>query len=127
MPKTKPPRARAASRVAPKPPQAYSDFIARYPDLGRAWDMIGAAGDRGPLDERTARLVKLGIAMGAFREGAVRSGVRKALALGIGRDEIEQVVALAAGTLGLPSTVAIDSWIQGLLATPGESAPKKKR
>ncbi len=127
MPKTKPARARAASQAAPKPPQAYSDFIARYPDLGRAWDLIGAAGDRGPLDERTARLVKLGIAMGAFREGAVRSGVRKALALGIGRDEIEQVVALAAGTLGLPSTVAIDSWIQGLLATPGEAVSPKKR
>ncbi len=113
----KPPAAARAAR-APKPPQAYSDFIARYPELGRAWDAIARAGEDGPLDERQARLVKLGIAIGAFREGAVRSGVRKALAMGIGRDEIEQVVALAAGTLGLPSTVAIDSWVQPLLEAP---------
>lgn len=105
-------RAGRAVRVAASPPRAYSDFIARYPELGQAWDTIWAAGRRGPLDERTARLVKLGIAMGAFREGAVRSGVRKALALGIAREEIEQVVALAAGTIGLPSTVAIDTWVQ---------------
>jgi alkylhydroperoxidase/carboxymuconolactone decarboxylase family protein YurZ len=110
---------RASAEPSPKPPQAYSDFIARYPDLGRAWDTIAKAGERGPLDERTARLVKLGIAVGAFREGAVRSSVRKALALGIGRDEIEQVVALAAGTLGMPSTVAIDSWVQPVLVSRG--------
>lgn len=112
----KPTRATPTARSSDKPPQAYSDFIARYPDLGRAWDLIGQAGEHGPLDERTARLVKLGIAIGAFREGAVRSGVRKAIKLGIGRAEVEQVVALAAGTLGMPSTVAIDSWVQPLLA-----------
>lgn len=106
-----------------KPPQAYSDFIARYPDLGRAWDLIGKAGEQGPLDERTARLIKLGIAIGAFREGAVRSGVRKAMKLGIGRAEIEQVVSLAAGTLGMPSTVAIDSWVQPLLAAADAPSP----
>ncbi|MFN7953226.1 MAG: carboxymuconolactone decarboxylase family protein [bacterium] len=127
MPKAKPTRSRASSKSLPKPPPAYSEFIARYPDLGRAWDLIGQAGERGPLDERTARLVKLGIAMGAFREGAVRSGVRKALALGIGRAEIEQVVSLAAGTLGLPSTVAIDSWIQGLLAPAPDAPPRGQR
>lgn len=109
-------RARSGLRGATSPPRAYSDFIARFPELGQAWDTIGEAGRRGPLDERTVRLVKLGIAMGAFREGAVRSGVRKALALGIAPAEIEQVVALAAGTLGLPSTVAIDTWVQPLLA-----------
>lgn len=119
----KPTRARPSTPPPDQPPRAYSDFIARYPDLGRAWDLIGQAGDKGPLDERTARLVKLGIAIGAFREGAVRSGVRKALKLGIGRAEIEQVVALAGGTLGMPSTVAIDSWVQPLLAAAEAPSP----
>lgn len=116
--RSKPKRAKPSAQVSatPKPPQAYTDFIARYPELGKAWDTIAKAGEKGPLDPRTARLVKLGIAMGAFREGAVRSGTRKALAMGIGIAEIEQVVAMAAGTLGLPSTVAIDSWIQGIVA-----------
>jgi alkylhydroperoxidase/carboxymuconolactone decarboxylase family protein YurZ len=98
--------------AAPKPPKAYEDFVQKYPKLGQAWDLIGEAGKDGPLDDKTARLVKLGVAMGAMREGAVHSGVRKPLAAGIARREIEQVVALAAGTLGLPATVAIYSWIR---------------
>ena len=61
------------------------------------------------------RLIKLGIAIGAMRESAVHSSVRKALALGITQQELDQVVALAAGTLGLPSTVAIYSWIRDVL------------
>ncbi|GMV42919.1 MAG: hypothetical protein AMXMBFR64_46350 [Myxococcales bacterium] len=102
----------------PKPPKAYDDFVTRYPKLQQAWDLINDAGSAGPLDERQARLVKLGIAVGAMREGAVRSSVRKALALGIEREAIEQVIALAASTLGMPSTVAIHSWVRPLLDDP---------
>lgn len=100
---------------APKPPKAYDDFIAKYPKLGTAWDNISEAGRQGPLDERTARLVKLGVSVGAMREGAIRAGVRKALAMGIPREEIEQVIALAAGTVGMPSTVAVYSWSRDIL------------
>lgn len=95
----------------PKPPQMYEDFVTRYPKLGAAWEAIHEAGKDGPLDEKTARLVKLGIAIGAMREGAIHSSVRKALALGVTRVEIEHVVGLAAGTLGLPATVAVYSWV----------------
>lgn len=96
----------------PKPPKTYQEFIKRFPKLGEAWDKIAQAGQDGPLDEKTARLVKLAIAIGAMREGAVHSSVRKARALGIGSAEIEQVVALAAGTLGMPATVAVYTWTQ---------------
>ena len=99
----------------PEPPAAFREFITRYPDLGRAWELMGQAGKDGPLDERTARLIKLGIAIGAMREGAVHSGVRKALALGIEPTAIEQVVALAAGTIGLPSAVATFSWVRDVI------------
>ena len=99
----------------PKPPKTYREFIGRYPKLGQAWDLIAEAGQEGPLDERTCRLVKLGIAIGALREGAVHSGVRKAVGMGISAEEIEQVVALAAGTLGLPSTVAAYTWARDVL------------
>ena len=91
---------------------AYSDFIGRYPDLGKAWELIGQTGGDGPLDAKTARLVKLAIAIGAMREGAVHSSVRKAVAAGIDREAVEQVVALAAGTMGLPSTVAVFTWVR---------------
>ena len=95
----------------PEPPSQYSAFVARFPKLGEAWEAIHDAGADGPLDERTRRLVKLAIAVGAQRTGAVHSSVRKARAMGISDAELEQVVALAAGTLGLPATVAAWTWL----------------
>src|SRR5205085_4026480 len=105
-----------AMSKSPRPPKTYVEFIKRYPKLEVAWRAINEEGQDGPLDDRTARLVKLGIALGAMREGAVHSNVRKALAMGIGVEEIEQVVALAAGTLGLPSTVAVYTWVRDVIA-----------
>ena len=86
----------------PKPPKVYQEFVGRFPALARAWDAINDAGAGGPLDPRTRRLVKIAASMGAMREGAVRSGVRKARAEGISLEEIEQLVPLVAGTIGLP-------------------------
>ncbi|MCA9541005.1 MAG: carboxymuconolactone decarboxylase family protein [Myxococcales bacterium] len=101
--------------TAPKPPKTFRAFIATHPRLGEAWDLIHQAGGEGPIDVRTARLIKIGIAMGAMREGAVHSGVRKALAMGITADEIQQIVALCAGTLGMPATVANFAWVNDVL------------
>ena len=94
-----------------KPPKAYAAFIRRFPAIGEAWQLVGAAGKDGPLDEKCARLVKLGISIGAMREGAVHAGVRKAIAVGASRAEIDQVVALAAGSIGFPAVVAVHSWV----------------
>ncbi|MCB1175047.1 MAG: carboxymuconolactone decarboxylase family protein [Leptospiraceae bacterium] len=94
-----------------QPPQAYREFIAKYPQLGEAWELLAAAGKEGPLDATTQRLVKFAIAIGAGKEGAAHASVRKARKLGIAREELEQVVALAASTLGLPSAVAANKWI----------------
>lgn len=107
-------------RDQPKPPEAYEHFIATHPHLKTAWEAIAEAGKQGPIDERTQRLLKLAIAAGAMREGAVRSSARKALAMGITPEEIRQVVALAAGVLGLPSTVAVHTWLRGVTAAEPE-------
>lgn len=96
----------------PKPPQTYRDFIAKFPKLGQAWDALSEAGQEGPLDAKTQRLIKLAVAVGALKEGPVHASARKALASGITREELDQVVALAAGTVGMPSTVAVWSWIR---------------
>ena len=98
-------------KTGPTPPRSYEAFVRRYPKLAEAWDKIAEAGHDGPLDAKTIQLIKLAIATGAMREGAVHSGVRKALAAGIPVEEIEQVVSLAASTLGMPSTVAVFTWI----------------
>ncbi len=105
--------------VSPKPPKMYQRFVRRYPKLSQAWDLMAEQGQEGPLDGKTVRLVKLGIAIGAMREGAVHSNVRKGEAIGITTEEMEQVVALAASTLGLPATVAAFSWLQDVV---GESS-----
>lgn len=99
----------------PKPPQTHDDFAEIFPELAQAWEMVGRAGKDGPLDEKTTRLVKLAVAIGAQQEGAVHASVRKGLAMGITRAELEQVVALSAGTLGFPRTVAAYTWIRDLL------------
>ncbi|TNF24349.1 MAG: carboxymuconolactone decarboxylase family protein [Deltaproteobacteria bacterium] len=98
-----------------KPPETYTSFIARYPDLGAAWEHIRDAEGKGPLDKHTQRLLKLAVAIGAMREGAVHSAVRKAKSAGVSEEAIRQTVALAASTLGMPSTVAIHTWVNDVL------------
>ena len=105
----------------PEPPATFKDFIATYPELARAWEQAQDAARKGPLDLKTQRLVKLAIAMGAMREGAVHSAVRKARAAGASESEIAQVVALGATTLGFPATVALFSWVREVGAHPSES------
>lgn len=99
----------------PEAPKAHQSFIARYPDLAKAWELMAEQGKQGPLDEKTVRLVKMAIAMGAMKEGAVHANVRKALSLGIDPESIHQVVALAASTVGMPSAVALHSWVLDIL------------
>jgi alkylhydroperoxidase/carboxymuconolactone decarboxylase family protein YurZ len=99
----------------PEPPKIYKQFTAEFPELAEAWSKIADAGKSGPLDDKTARLVKLGVAIGAMREGSVHASVRKAIALGITPEEMKQVLALAAGTLGMPSVVAAFTWVEDTL------------
>jgi alkylhydroperoxidase/carboxymuconolactone decarboxylase family protein YurZ len=100
--------------MEPRPPHAYQEFIQRFPLIAKAWETVGQADQDGPLDARVRRLIKLAIAIGSNREGAVRASVRKALAMGINRAEIEQVIAIATGTIGFPGTVAVFTWINDL-------------
>src|SRR6185369_17348970 len=101
-----------------KPPRTFDEFSETFPTLRKAWDLLGDAAAEGPLDDRTARLVKLGVAIGAMREGAVHSSARKARALGVTAEEMNQVVALASSIIGMPSSVAVWTWLR-------DSAEKK--
>lgn len=102
----------------PKPPATFTAFQKKYPNIAKAWELLSSAGQEGPLDEATQRLVKLGIAIGSMREGAVHSAVRKAGAANVSREAIDQVIALAATTIGLPATVAVHSWIEEQFVKP---------
>jgi 4-carboxymuconolactone decarboxylase len=61
-------------------PDVYLKYRSAYPDVAAALDGLAkAVADTGPLDERTVRLVKLGLAIGSNAEGAVRSNARRAI------------------------------------------------
>ena len=108
------------------PPAAYRDFVRRFPKLGESWEAARQAEQDGPLDEKTARLVKLGVAIGAFREGAAHSAVRKALTAGASAAEVRHVIALAASIIGLPSSVAAYGWLREEL-DGGRGARRRRR
>jgi 4-carboxymuconolactone decarboxylase len=95
-----------------QPPAAYQEFVRRFPRLGRAWALVNDEAAAGPLDARAQRLAKLAIAIGAQRESAVHSAVRKALDAGVTLAEMEQLVPLAAPTIGFPASVAVLGWIR---------------
>lgn len=99
-----------------KPPEFYRRFIDRYPDVGKAYEELGETTKKvGPLDQRTAELVKLGIAIGARHEGAVHSHARRSLDAGASADEVRHAVLLATTTLGFPAMMAALSWVEDVL------------
>jgi alkylhydroperoxidase/carboxymuconolactone decarboxylase family protein YurZ len=104
-------------------PSAYRRFAAARPALMAAYERLGqAALSEGPLDRRTAELVKLGIAVGARLEGAVHSHVRRALEAGATPDDVRHAVRLAITTVGFPTMMAAASWAEDVL---GATAPQR--
>ena len=63
----------------------------------------------------SARLVKLGIAIGAQAEGAIRSHARRALAEQRRPEELRHVGLLALTTIGFPHTVAGRGWTEEVI------------
>ncbi|MEX0868369.1 MAG: carboxymuconolactone decarboxylase family protein [Nitriliruptoraceae bacterium] len=104
-------------------PEPYTTFRDRYPLVAEATDDLGRqVGDAGPLADREQRLAKLGIAIGALAEGAVRANVRKGLDAGISVDEIRHVALLAITTAGFPTAIAAMTWIDEVVAARAEGA-----
>jgi len=95
--------------------------IAAYEALGRACRTAG------PLDGRTAALVKLGIAVGSRLEGAVHSHVRRSLEAGASLDDCRHVVLLATTTIGFPAMMAALSWVEDVAAERGGRTPRRSR
>ena len=96
-----------------KLPAPVINFKTRY---SRVWEAFTALGDRcheaGPLDEKSRRLVKVALSVGAGLEGATHSAVRNALQAGLTADEIGHVAVLAITTLGLPAATRAYTWIE---------------
>jgi 4-carboxymuconolactone decarboxylase len=105
-----------------KPPTQFEQLTDRYPELREAYDGFGRAVTRaGPLEDRIAHLVKLGISIGMRHEGAVHAHTRKALAAGWSADELRHAAILAASTMGWPNMMAAYMWVEDELAARGSA------
>lgn len=99
-----------------QPPTRFQEFGKTYPAVMQAYEALGeATAEAGPLDGKTRALVKLAIAVGSWREGAVHSHTRRALGAGCTADEIRHVILLATTTLGFPSMMATMTWVDDIL------------
>ncbi len=97
-------------------PEFAQKVIKSYPEVWKQYEKLGEVvrSSKG-LDERTQRLVKLGIAIGARLEGAVHSHTRKCKKAGISHEEICHVPLLAITTIGWPTAMASMSWVNDIL------------
>jgi 4-carboxymuconolactone decarboxylase len=92
---------------SPKPPKFYTSFMEKYPDVGRKYEELGdAIHHLGPLSERDRALVKLAISGSHLFHSAFKAHIRKAMASGVTREEIEHVALLMLPTVGFPTMMA---------------------
>jgi len=101
----------------PELPEPFQKLRQDHPGVHQAYEALAsAAHEAGPLDERTRRLVKLAISVGARLEGAVRSHAWQARDAGVTEADMDHVVMLSLTTIGLPSMVAARTWVASALA-----------
>lgn len=92
-------------------PAYYKNFRRSFPDIAEAYgELAERCHEAGPLDEKTRRLVKLGIAFGLSSEGAIKSHVRRALDAGVTPEEIRHAALLVLTTAGFPAMIAALNW-----------------
>jgi alkylhydroperoxidase/carboxymuconolactone decarboxylase family protein YurZ len=105
-------------------PFSYKRFKEEFPEIEKQYDQLARkCHTSGPLNEKTRRLVKLGIAIGSNSEGAIKSHTRRALAIGITPEETRHAVLLGLTTIGFPKMVAALNWVHEAF----EEGPMKHR
>jgi len=88
----------------PKPSMVAEQIRTNNPEIWKAFNNLAqACHNAGPLDEKTRRLVKLAIAVGAGTEGGTHSAVRHAAEAGVTARRSE----------ACSSTFYKDHWISG--------------
>ncbi len=91
----------------PKPPKFYEEFVKKYPDVASQYEALGdAVHGQGSLSDRDRALIKLAISGSHLYSSAFKAHIRKAVASGISREEIEHLVLLFLPTVGFPTMMA---------------------
>lgn len=88
-------------------PISYERFKKEFPEIEKEYEKLAnLCHATGPLDEKTRRLVKLGIAIGLGSQGAIKSHTRRAITMGISPEEIQHAVLISLTTIGFPKMIA---------------------
>lgn len=92
-------------------PTPFVKFKKDFPEIIEAYEQLAKkCHDAVPFDEKTRILVKLGMAVGSQSEGAVKSHTRRALDIGVTKDEVYKTLLLALTTVGFPAMIATMGW-----------------
>ncbi|RUM34845.1 MAG: carboxymuconolactone decarboxylase family protein [Desulfobulbus sp.] len=99
-----------------KGPRHFQLLQERFPEVLQAVDHLGATvRSAGPLDEKTAHLIQLGVAAASGSVGAVHSHARRALKAGASEEELQHALLLLVSTIGFPKVAAALAWLQEIL------------
>ena len=102
-------------------PDIYKEFKQQFSEVANTYDDVATSCNQwGPLDGRTRRLIKLGIAIGLSSEGAVRSHARRALEESISPGELRHAVLMASTTAGHPAMIASMKWVDEVIEKSGQ-------
>lgn len=99
-------------RAMAKPSEHNEHFRQTYPEVWKSFSRLAEQCHDGPLDEKSRRLVKVALALGAGLEGGTHSAVRHAREAGVSEAELEHIAVLAITTLGFPAAMRALSWIR---------------
>jgi 4-carboxymuconolactone decarboxylase len=86
--------------------QLVNDFQTEFPDIWAAYAQLRTACDQGgPLDCKTAELIRIGICVAMEHEGGLVAHISQARKAGASDQEIYHAILLATGLAGLPATL----------------------
>ena len=97
-------------------PKNYQWMMKRFENVLSAHQNLGKAlYEAGPLDKKTAQLIKLAAAASTGSEGGVHSHSKRALAAGATKDEIFHTLILLSSSIGFSNAAAAVSWARDIL------------
>jgi 4-carboxymuconolactone decarboxylase len=86
--------------------QLLDDFQIQFPEIWKAYAQLKTACDQGgPLDRKTAELIRIGISVAMEHDGGLVAHISQARKAGASDEEIHHAIVLAAGLTGLPATL----------------------
>ena len=94
----------------------YADFQKIYPRVAQDFGQRArACHQAGPLDTKSRRLIKVGIAIGIGSEGDLQSHVIQALEEGVTADEIRHAILQSLTTAGFPKMIVAMRWAEEII------------